>query len=341
MTHKLILAFCITLAFTQCCKKKPIPPNPATPLSPGVYIAGTIKEGNTVWPVYWKDGGVHKIGAGANIIGATCIAASENNLYVGGYTANAQGVEQAVYWRNDTLVKVNTQSAYSIINDIAVVGNDVYLFGSEGNSNGDEHLCYWKNDVKTILTATGAWTAGRMHVISGDVYTCGTQSTSVVQYGYAYKNSNTLFYDLYTSMSDIMFANGVVNVAGFEDNAGFAKPAVWKGTQRTSLPNLGSTGFGNSIEVAGTDVYVGGLDRQGINVVSTIWKNGIASPIISSPGYGEITSIKVNGTDVQACGNTSISNAKAAIYIKNNAATLLDPNKLYAFSSASDMVIVK
>jgi hypothetical protein len=340
MTHKLILAFCITLSFTQCCKKKPNPSNIPTALSPGVYIAGTIKEGNTIWPVYWKDGAVHKIGAGANNIGATCIAVSGNNLYVGGYTANAQGVEQAAYWRNDTLVNVNTQSAYSSINDIAVVGNDVYLFGSDGNSSSDEQLCYWKNDVKTILTGTGAWTAGRMHVINGDVYTSGTQSTGSLN-GYVYKNGNILFYDAYTSMSDIMFANGVVNVAGFEDNAGFAKPAVWKGTQRTSLPNIGSTGFGNSIEVAGTDVYVGGIDYNNFSAVSTIWKNGIATPIISSPFHGEITSIKVNGTDVQACGNTTISNASAAMYIKNNAATLLDPNKLYVFSSASDMVIVK
>jgi hypothetical protein len=337
MIQKLIIALCITFAFTQSCKKKSTP----SPLKSGVYIAGTVKQNNTVWPVYWKDGEVHKIGSGSYFSRITSIATSGNNIYVGGYLVDSQSTEQAVYWRNDSMVKLMAPGFYARIFDITVVGNDVYIYGGYGNSSTSITLCYWKNNVKTDLVGAGEWLPGKMHVVNGDVYTCCTQLTGGNTFGFVHKNGVFLFYDSYTTMNDILFANGQVNIAGSEDSAGIYKPAVWKSSARTKLPSTGNGGNAFCIAVAGNDVYVGGYSYTIVSVISTIWKNNVASEIAISPKHGEVNCIKVEGSNIHACGNASPTNLSSAAYFKNNTLISLDPNKIYTYSTANDMVIVQ
>jgi hypothetical protein len=336
ITKLIITAFCITVIFTQCYEY-----TPQRAYESGVYIAGAIKEEGNSYPAIWINSYLHNLEVQtANKSEATCIDISGINLYVGGYISFKNSDKQAVYWRNDTLERVDVQNNYSMLYDIAVIGKDIYLFGCYGTNGNNTKLCYWKNGVRKDLTDVGFWIGGRMHVVNGDVYTCGTLHNGLSRTGIAFKNATSILLEDKAEMKDIIFANGVVNVAGSDLSSGVSRPAVWKNTTRNILPLSGTSGTAQSITVVGTDVYVGGKDIKSNGTIPTIWKNGVAKIITGTDKYGDVNCVKVAGTDVHACGKFAPKNGPVGCHYFNYAANSLDP-KACADSSITNDIVIK
>lgn len=145
--------------------------------------------------------------------------------------------------------------------DVFLSGSDLYIAGQK-NSKG----IVWKNGVSTQLNTAAT-------------------------YGYVVGNS------IYVSGTD-------VHIAGMAEDAGtFRKQAVyWKNNAPTML-NAGANtedSYGQSVFVNGSDVYVAGYKTLiGGGTAVVIWKNGVATDLISSTtiSYGNIN-LFVSGNDV-------------------------------------------
>jgi hypothetical protein len=333
---KKILVLLLALAtWSSCCKKKVL-----VPLKKGVYVAGgvntTVGVTAKVQAVYWYNQVIKLIGDTLVNAYANCITHQGNNLYIGGHEIDGQGTMHAVYWRNDTVVKVSDVTGASSIVDIAVVGQDVYLFGYVGGTGaGDKQLCYWKNGV---LSMQGLWTAGRISVADNKVYCCATERVGSKSYGVIWQDKVQQQRLADCSFTDIKLANGHYYVSGSVFNGDSANAAYWEenSISPTLLPNLHWKGYGHSIELNGTEVYVAGvsLDPSIWTAYSVIWKNGNASQISASQGYGEVMAMKLVGSTLYACGTVTNSSYSAAAYWNNGERTLMDPNRMYTQCSA-------
>ena len=192
--------------------------------------------------------------------------------------------------------------------DIFVNGQDFYIAGQKNNKG-----IFWKNGQSTQLNTDAA-------------------------YGYVSA------YSLYVNGTDL-------HITGMAENATtFSKHAVyWKNNVPTIL-NAGANtenAYAQSIAVSGSDVYIAGyrtIIGGGISVV--VWKNGIATDLISSPTiiYGNVN-LYVSGSDVYVtCYEYDFPNAEQIRLWKNGAPVTMPVSALGAvpyclFVNGSDVYI--
>jgi hypothetical protein len=340
-TKKIIsLALLVAVACCGCCKKKKM----LAPLDTGAFITGFVWEAGKRHAVRWHNGIVHKVGDSSIQSIATCITHVGDNLYIGGSTIDAQGLEHAAYWRNDTLVTVPENYGGSSIADIEVVNGVVYLFGTDGDGSASgKYLCYWKNGTQTLLTTPTNCYAGRMCIANGKVYTCGSEVSGGVSYAGIWQDNQLLQYYSYAAARDITYANGQYYVVGTKFNGNNSEAVLWQEfiPGAFTLASTYAQAYGHSITLDGNYTYVGGTDRGPTDTYSIIWNSGSAKTIATSQYYGDINAMDLMDNSVHACGTVSNGGAAAAAYWQNGNLSLLDPTKRFSSCVANDIDYIK
>jgi len=104
-----------------------------------VYIVGW---GDTI-PFYWKNGQKIKVESDLPSLRTSCIAVSDNKVYLAGTIFGGNMTNQIFYWNDGKY----TVLGEGLIYKMKVDGNDVYILGQDKSFKG----CYWKNGVKHQL----------------------------------------------------------------------------------------------------------------------------------------------------------------------------------------------
>jgi len=103
-----------------------------------------------------------------------------------------------------------------------------------------------------------------------------------------------------------------------------ALPVYWKNGHVVLLSNGAPNEWASSIAVAGSDVYVSGLEWWDRNVLPRYWKNNQEVQLSNVPGYIGITSIAISNGDVYVAGwEYTGSGVAIAKYWKNGQAVSL------------------
>ncbi|MDR0793607.1 MAG: IPT/TIG domain-containing protein [Chitinophagaceae bacterium] len=265
--------------------------------------------------------------------GSTVSSASaftiDPSVYVCGYEKSGAANSVAMYWKNGVAVSLTDGSHNAQASSIYVSGSDIYIAGYE--NNGTRNVAkYWKNGVAVILTdGSSDASTGNIVVSGNDVYVAGTIGSELTYWknGTAMFTTNGFTYvpSVYVSGSDV-YMSGMPTIAGYNNTA-----AYWKnGGTAVPLTNGIYMAEVNSIVVSGNNVYVGGAEYNGGNVVANgsdsvgngvakYWKNGVGVPISDGTGYADIISMYVSGNDVYAAGYDMPLTATSpnAVYWKN------------------------
>lgn len=111
----------------------------------------------------------------------------------------------------------------------------------------------------------------------------------------------------------------------------------WKNGKPTICNGIIWGGFPNSIAVAGSDVYLGGILIGNNGTVATTWKNGNSLSLDTSH-QSYVYKVRVSGNDVYQCGFTEKYAALSlATYWKNGKPVAVTDGKMSG--SVNDMVI--
>ncbi len=235
---------------------------------------------------------------------------------------------------------------------------DIYVAGSE-----DGKPLYWKNGVAVPLNFTQVRNginvsakATKILVLDGDVYAIGSENPS--QYPFYWKNSQQIFLTEFGYTNNIAISSGDIYITGNN-----SKPVYWKNGNLNKLPGLYQDpynfGYALGITFDGTDTYISGelLGKDAsTKTTPVVWKNGVITqllyPVSLNPSIwydnAVVTSVKISGTDVHACGfitrwqqGASVGNYignNIAVYWKNGQPTLLGTET--DFSYALNMILV-
>jgi hypothetical protein len=326
------LLFVSILGSFSCKKSQNAIPNPKV----DIYISGTM-NGRAV---YWKNDTLVYLTDGTLPAAANSIIVSGNDVYVAGREGG-----QAAYWKNGTKNQVVTdggsnQGRSTGATSIAILGNDVYLGGYQANPTiGNSGRVYigriWKNGIRfDSLTYSPAVFVNSLFVSGNDLYVAGS-GLGVAKYW-----KNGIEQDLVdgTSSASIVASGDGVFVAGQQFNNQLpdvnGRPPViakyWKNGNPVNLTD-GSTGAGTtSIAVSGSDVYVAGVQFDGViidgtaNGTAKYWKNG--NPVHLTDGSTDVVanSIAVSGIDVYVAGTENGASSIAKYWINGKLKNLND-----------------
>ncbi|MBP6590209.1 MAG: hypothetical protein KA229_08895 [Chitinophagaceae bacterium] len=296
--------------FTACSR-----PDDSADIQPphvkAVYAAGYYSLAGKTYTALWKDGR-------ATVFDSSAVPmdmfVNGNDLYISGIK-NSKGY----FWKNGMATQLSTDPVYGyvIANSVSVSGTDVHIAGmAEESVTYRKQAIYWKNNVPVMLNAgsnTENSYAQSVGVSGSDVYVAGYKTiigggTAVV----LWKNGTAT--DLISSPSvdygniNLYISGSDVYVTCYEYNFPATEQIrLWKNGTPVSFPASPLGAVPSCLFVNGTDVYIGGFEREGTpsntNAVPRYWKNGVAVSLGDSPNGADIVrSIYVDGTDVYAGG---------------------------------------
>src|ERR1017187_3829195 len=129
-----------------------------------------------------------------------------------------------------------------------------------------------------------------------------------------------------------------VYVAGVENNGLFDIAKYWKNGIPVNLSDGYYQASANSIIVSGSDVYVAGWLRNGIDgkAIAVYWKNGIPVNLTDGSHETYATSIAVSGNDVYVAG-TQNDTGSIAKYWKNG--SLVNLTDLFGGNVATSIAV--
>ncbi len=314
-----IVALAFVVLLTECSKSTPASAPPSFTTGYNFYMAGT--SGGKA--VYWKNG-VEVDLAPSGI--AQAITLSGSDVYVGGYIIDGQNIE-ATYWKNGQQIQLES-AGISHVFGIALNGTDVYcvgdLFGPQGN--GQDSVTYWVNGVRMHYSphsygqATSIMFAGSEMYVGGQVWDLSGNDTAVVwkngvQYWYGTPGG---IYALGLTPTDTVAVGNLGTLPTYWTNKNFFQ--------------LASGGYGTSIAISGSDVYIGGdtLNIAGTNQ-AVFWKNNIMVPLKNQYQSSTVLGMAVAGTDVYAVGDVSNNSKYIPVFWKNGTIyNLADNGTVYA-----------
>lgn len=305
----LTTAFFIQVVLTGCSKKDQTQPDPTIPKA--VYAAGVYSKNGKAYSTIWKDGVASVIDSNATV---SDLFVTNPDVYVSGQKNN-----KGIFWKNGVSTQLVSDAAYGyvIASSIHVSGSDIHIVGfAENSTTFLKQAIYWKNNVPQMLNAgTGTENsyAQSVFVNGNDVYVAGYRTkisggTSVVLWknGIASDliSSTTASYDkvnLYISGSDVYV------VCNEYDPPAVEQIRLWKNGSLVAIPASTLGAVPNCIAVNGTDVYIGGFEREGTPsnqyIVARYWKNNVAALSQQfTNGVNAVKSVYVDGTDIYACG---------------------------------------
>lgn len=116
-----------------------------------------------------------------------------------------------------------------------------------------------------------------------------------------------------------------VFTAGYELNdAGASIAKYWKNSESHTLGAGVNGSLANAIAVSGNDVYVAGVEGNGVQDVAKYWKNGVAVELTDGTNRGFANSIYVSGSDVYVAGGEQAPITVAKYWKNGNPVTLPD-----------------
>ena len=269
-----------------------------------------------------------------------------NDVYIAGFESNGSK-KVAKLWKNNTAISLTDGTKNAVANEIFVVGTDVYVTGFEayGILGSDEltRPVLWKNGVANYLPISGTdkiAIATSVCVLGSDVYVAGTEKINVSgAYHYTAKLWKNGIATVISSSTQILKSTAVVKLSGtdiytgnFEELTNGNKSFTVKKNGVTVSTIAGISSNPNSNEnthdyqiafaIAGTDVYVAGVNSANKNVV---YKNGIEVPSLNSTAHLGYNCMAVSSNDVYIGGlGSGNTNQGRSAYVKNGINTILN-----------------
>jgi hypothetical protein len=283
--------------------------------------------------LYWDNGAPVLLTDGLENAGATCIGASGNDIYAGGFEYGGL-YRIAKIWKNGVATALNSQLQNAQVNALFVSGKDIYAAGFI-NTGAKDMAAYWKNGALTTLTDGTASAYATSIVISGrNIYIAGylTNATQTVSQALIWNNGQLI--PLTDSTMDAK-ANSIagsgndVYVGGYlrylNGRLSASTPVYWKNGTPTYLSPSDNYGDVNSIAMSGYYLFMTGslTDYSGTSTLTT-WSSG---PVFLGPPLniaGEGSAIVVDSTDVYVTGELLDGYYHKAHYWKNQTDSLLD-----------------
>jgi hypothetical protein len=255
-------------------------------------------------------------------------------------TSNNPIPEASVYVMGTTfsnnigVIKLNKDDAITTVSDptkdsrgksLFVQGTDVYIAGSQKGANNKLIATIWKNNVAIPITDGSADAIlFDIFVKGSDVYTVGTLTNAQGKNNaMLWKNGVPTTLSTAESIAKAVFIDNLdVYVVGNIAE----KATLWSGGIANNLTGSGNGGEALDVTVVFGDVYVVGNEKiPGQPAVGKIWKNQLASTLLSGNFNSDMNSIFTKGTDVYISGfekGTNFSTSTAKIW-KNNILTNL------------------
>ena len=237
----------------------------AVDLSSNVCISGMtgIQTGNTdsVLPSYWKNGSLTQMYVVPNTyFWADWDAVdTSGNVYVAGATGSSSNAPTPAYWENGSPsnLSLGSGNAYGLAYNAAVDGSgNVYMIGKVGTSSSAVVPCYWENGTLNILSfgstgSTYGYAVGVAFDGSGNVYIAGR---------------------IGSSSSALVPCYWVVTTSSLS------------GTPYTLTMKSGDTyGVARNIAIAGTAVYISGIEGPSSSSISLCYWKGTTSGVANPP----------------------------------------------------------
>jgi hypothetical protein len=315
--HAPVLALVVFLLF-GCAKKE------ASFTGPNLHVVGHSNNGG-----YWKNGNPVSV---SNMVGATGIFVSGNDIYICGTDADGNGA----YWKNGAETSLGQSSPSAI----TVVGQDVYVSGVMPKSNSYNLAVYWKNGTVVPLTKGLSDAKASSIAVSGsDIFAAGYEDKlsepNISQIAKYWKNGNKVVLSDSSNKalaSSIIISGSDIYVTGSESN--YAK--YWKNGTPVLLTDGTYKAIATSITLSGSDVYVAGYEyllSPGGNYpfapsIAKYWKNG--TPVLLTDGtttaFARSIAVSKSG-DVYVVGqvfDAAYPYIQHATIWKNGVATHLD-----------------
>ncbi|RYY56901.1 MAG: hypothetical protein EOO09_04870 [Chitinophagaceae bacterium] len=225
-------------------------------------------------------------------------------IAVGSFENNA-GITVPAVWVNgvpQTLGSVEGE-AY----DLFVSGSDVYVTGYELTGTGSDRVArLWKNGVgQTLPSGTGYASGEQVYVANNKVYVLGfddfsyrtalwvdgvKQAVPLPAHPYNGGNQNV---GLAVDGTDIYTCGATRNARGT------AKATLMRGGGRMGVDTLANTvSHAERIFISGKDVYMVGLEEEGVLVKPRLWKNGQRQELDNLPAQGYMQCVEVENGNV-------------------------------------------
>jgi hypothetical protein len=249
----------------------------------------------------------------------TTPAPVSTDVYIGGSTRDGNNDQVPTIWKNGVpTILPSSPGVQTIVEKIVVSGNDVYALNSSFNELGN--ILLWKNGilVQTIPNNLPV----DLKVENNDVYILG-RSGNVFKY---WKNgdetiltNNSIFNQVY----NMEVANGIVYIAGSEQNGNINIAKLWKNGAATIISSQNLNTYVNDLDVNVNDVAVLLRETSLSNKISLkTWKNGtintLETGIFNDFSFGNGV-VQMSSNDIYVSAKVPLSASSSKIvFWKNN-----------------------
>jgi hypothetical protein len=263
-----------------------------------IYVCGYEKKSNEgkFIATVWKNGVPMSLTDGTKNAVANDVVVSDNDVYVVGYEADANGAQVAKFWKNGVPAGlVSTPGSFA--NAVTVNGKDVYIMGRALENNVYVQKM-WKNGIVTTLQGDRRSIA----VNNNNVYTVGLQEERAKLW------TNEVGYNLTNSASfsgayDVEIKGSDVYIVGVEVINKISVAKLWKNGIASNLSDGKFTTVATDVSITGNDVYILAYENN-LGTNSKIWKNG--ELIWSKENFGT-NDLKAIGQDYYVLSNAGNS----------------------------------
>jgi hypothetical protein len=262
-----------------------------------VYVAGSVRYGETSEAVYWKNGEVVRLTDGTRHSYATAIAVAGGSVYVVG----AEG-DEAMLWTEDGGTPLTSGALYASAEAIAVTDAGVHVAFVEGETI----------EVQPGIVET--WAVARLWV-NGVVQhlTNAADVRHAIPCGIAVSGA-----DVHVAMTTDAI-----------DPVGLFEASLWTNGELRQLSDASQMAWAEGLALAGTDVIVGGsrvdFTAETPTQEPVIWRNGVLQVV--APVSGRIMALATHGEDVYAAG-VDISSPVAMLWVNGDPRPLSDGTNL-------------
>jgi hypothetical protein len=308
------------------------------------YESGLSAGPNYTQALYWANGvAIFLPDYGTGSV-ASCIAASGNDIYVGGWEGYGR-YQIAEIWKNGVATALNAVPQSANVNALAFSGNDIYAVGFV-NNGGNNIAAYWKNGVLTTLTdSTVSANATSIAISGNNTYIAGYFTNAFQTKSQALLWTNGQLTPLSDTTIDaransVVVSGNNVFVGGYENDMpgypNFSVAAYWANGTPVLLPLQNSYYEAvNSIALSGSNLLMTGTADY--NIIT--WSSG---PVFAGPPFtsGMGSAIALDSPDVYVAGQLEDGiNSYKAHYWKNGTDSLLDQWAPGVQSNASGIYI--
>ncbi len=307
-------------------------------INASVFTVGSITDQGTEVATLWINGEANAISDGITDAVANDVFVHGQDIYVVGYKddPNNESYTIAMLWKNGVSTELSDpgEETRAQATSIQVNGNDVYVGGYNFDMNTERYGGYlWLNgekvvDAPPILSL--CYNEGEGLYVSGGYHEEDNPITTAFVSQFNFETSTNLTDGTSNAWAFDVFANGSdVYAAGSEviGNLEVETAKLWLNGEETILgDDQQGFSYARSVEVIGSDVYVGGFQHNGIRYEGRVWKNG--EPIDYSIGaaYTYVYDLAASGESLYAAGYFWNGGPNIPVLWKDGVSTELETN---------------